>query len=245
MPPSGLPLADDDRLLAKRDLGFDEREIGKHIADDDTQAVQQGELVRAQHLRIGRAQRRRVGEIVLLLHAGGEIGEGAAMASPGDHLDAVAAGDVEPLFFRAHPVEGDRPGMGGAHVLAVADEVERADLPVGPGAPAMRRREDLHPLRRAPEQRVEIPRDVAEMVAQRRHARIPCGEDEAPVGLHFRRRDQPPARLVHFGRQMLVIAGGDEAAVGLVAPAVIGADEMPGRCRNPRGTAWCRDGGRS
>ena len=118
--------------------------------------------------------------------------------------------------------------MGGAHMLAVADEVERADLPIGPRAPAMRRREHLHPLRRAPEQRVEIPGDVAEIVAERRRAGVPGGEDETLVGLRPRRRHQAPFRLVHCGRQMLIVAGGDEPPVDRIAPAVIRADEMPG-----------------
>ena len=95
----------------------------------------------------------------------------------------------------------------------------------------MRGREDLHPFRRAPEQRVEIPGDVAEIVGKRRHARVPGGEDEALVDLHTGCRHQAPIRLVHIGRQVLVVAGGDEPAVDRVAPAVIGADEMPGVAR--------------
>ena len=130
-----------------------------------------------------------------------QIGQRAAVALVGHDLEAVVGRRREAGARGAHRVERQRPDVGGQDVLAVADEVQRADLPVRLGAPAMRRREHLHAARRA---RRGMDRCTS---GSRRDSRladdilVPAAEDQPLWTLHTRHAHQAPAGEIEVLRE--------------------------------------------
>ncbi len=116
--------------------------------------------------------------------------------------------------------------MGGQDVLAVTNEVQRADLPVRFGAPTVRRREHLHALRRTREERLDVPGDVAEIVRQRLDAFVPAAENQPLEVFDAGNARQPITRKIEAFREVLVESRGHQPAGPLVGPAVIRADEV-------------------
>ena len=129
------------------------------------------------------------------------------------------------------------------NVLAVADEIQRTDLPVRLGAPAMRRRQHLHALRRARQERIDVPGYVAEIFGERNDVRIPAAEDQSLVDFEARNARQSVFGKIEILRKVSVERRRHQPAGPLVGPAVIRTDEMTRVAGIRRDRPWRRDAG--
>ena len=118
--------------------------------------------------------------------------------------------------------------MAPGNVVGVAAEILGRELPVARHDPFMGR-DDLDPALAPVDKGVEIPRHLAEIIAQRRRLGIEGGEPQPLVIVELRHRREAPAvavELVMIG--LLQIRHAGQPAVIAVGPAVIGAGEARG-----------------
>ena len=122
----------------------------------------------------------------------------------------------------------DRREVGPLHVIGVAAEIFRRELPVARHDPFMRA-DHLDPALAAVEERIEVPGHFAEVVAQWRRLRVEGGEQQSLVAVQLRNRHQTPVLALQFAAvEFPQIRHPDEPAVVAVGPAVIGAGEARG-----------------
>src|SRR5579885_2858718 len=117
-------------------------------------------------------------------------------------------------------------------VQAVAGEILRDELPVRWNQPLLRAAQQLgFAVAAIPRSQRQIERHprLSQVFEKRRSGGIPRRPDGALVGCELGNLDQAPLRLVEW-RLIggLVLLNTDQAAVGAVAPAMIGADEVNG-----------------
>ena len=142
--------------------------------------------------RHGRDHRVRVAHVAQLtgeIAAGRQL-VGGARTGPGRVEGALLA--LAGLRLAEQP-DVHHAGVGMRRVVAVAGEVLRADLPVGLDPPALRAAQ-LDARRALAGVKVQVEREVAEVVAQRRSVRVQADEDQPVVGVHRRRGQQGLAR---------------------------------------------------
>jgi hypothetical protein len=164
-------------------------------------------------------------------------------AQEGDHgVAEVREGHVEPARFLAlrhvAPALAARPDADHvdravAHaVIAIAREVLRRELPVAGDQPLVNAADDLGAAFAAVprvEQQIEVELVAAEVLEERRGRAVPRRPDHPLVVLHLRDFDEAPAAAVELlAVRVLREWHPDERAVGAVAPAVIGAQELGG-----------------
>ena len=111
-------------------------------------------------------------------------------------------------------------------MLAVDDEVECADLPIGPRPPAVWRSQNLHAPGRAPEQRIEIPSKITEIVLEIDCFNVPATEDQPLVNFNSRCWHEIKLGKIGANWKMFVEGSGKETTGLIVGPAVIGADKI-------------------
>ena len=157
---------------------------------------------------------------------GRQIGQRAAVTMIGDDLEAVLARGREARARGPDRIKGQRPGMRGEDVLAVADEIQGADLPIRLGAPAMRRRQNFHRPRRARQKRLEIPGEFTEIIQERNDLRVPAIRKQSLEDLDPGDPHQAKRREIGVLRKVPIEGRGDEPSVPRIGPAVIRAHEM-------------------
>ena len=117
-------------------------------------------------------------------------------------------------------------------VIAVAGEVLGRELPVAGDQPLVDAADHLGaalaPVPRV-EQQVEVELVAADVVEEGRRRRVPRRPDRALVVLHLGDLDEaPPAPVELRAVGVLRERHADQRAVGAVAPAVVGAQELDG-----------------
>ena len=89
--------------------------------------------------------------------------------------------------------------------------------------------EHLDPALAPVEEHIEIPRHLAEIVAQWRRLRVEGGEDQSAVAVELRHRDEAPLRPVELVViKILEMRDAGQRPVVAIGPAVIGAGKARG-----------------
>ena len=114
-------------------------------------------------------------------------------------------------------------------MILVAGKLFGGEFPVTIDGPLLYATDDFGAAFTTIQHTVEIPGDVAEIIAQRRRGGIPVAENQSLVALYARNFVQPPVRFAQplrvgarFQRDV------DQLAVNAVRPAVIRAGEGAG-----------------
>ena len=119
--------------------------------------------------------------------------------------------------------------MAPGHVVAVAGEILRRELPVARHDPFVDAADQLDAALPAVEEAVEVPRHLAEILAQRRRFGIEGGEPQALVLVELRHRHEAPLLAVELAViGLLQVRHAGQPPVVAVGPAVIGAGKAGG-----------------
>src|SRR5215469_1174358 len=114
-------------------------------------------------------------------------------------------------------------------VVAVAAKIFGRKFPVARHDPFVHAADDLDAALATVEERIQVPRHLAEILAQRRCLRVKGGEQQSLVAVELRHRGEAPALPLQFAViGFLEIRYPYQPAVIAVGPAVKGAGEGGG-----------------